>query len=651
MAHEISRDFLALQTALAGRYSLERELGRGGMGVVFLAHEVALDRPVALKLLPAELSADERVRERFLQEARIAAKLSHPHIVPIFTVDEVDRYVFFAMALVDGETLGERVRARGPLSDSDATRLMREVAWALSYAHAQGVVHRDVKPDNILIEHGTGRAIVMDFGIAQIGAPAAGDGGAPAHTVQGTAEFMSPEQATGARVDHRSDLYSLGAVGFYAVTARAPFEATSASVVLAKHVTEPPPRVGAVAPHTPTNLAATIDRCLRKEPDRRFQDGGAVAEALGRGAAVDRQLPIPLRVFIKHLRETSRMSPIGRILLLFWLMPALLVLLFRVGDASALFGMALLGLVPVGLLGTLAYRVRKVLKAGHTIEDVRLALQQDVIQRNEEFRFDVGERVTTFDRVAKKVAIAGVAIGGAMLAVSTIGLASALAPVGSTVLAIGAGAGVLRSARARRRADVSGERWLKFWGGRVGEWMFKLGGIGLKAPEVIGAGTYRPTEMAISISAARLFEELPRETRRKLGGLPDTVTKLEGDARTLRRQLAELDAALNELGDDPSAPEAEVRDRVRQEVSGTRDEAERRLREVVAALETIRLGLLRMHAGERVLQSVTTELETANALSGDISGILEGHREVERLLAERRATGVLTTVETERASD
>ncbi len=117
----ISSEFVALQTALAGRYSLQRELGRGGMGIVFLAHEVALDRPVALKLLPTEFANREDVRSRFLQEARTAAKLSHPHIVPIFTVDEVDGFVFFVMALIDGETLGERVRSRGPLSDTEAT--------------------------------------------------------------------------------------------------------------------------------------------------------------------------------------------------------------------------------------------------------------------------------------------------------------------------------------------------------------------------------------------------------------------------------------------------------------------------------------------------------------------------------------------------
>src|SRR4029077_3056649 len=168
------RLFLDFQSALAGRYSLERELGRGGMGIVYLAREVRLDRLVAIKLLPPARASDGRLRDRFLREARTAAKLSHPHIIPIFAVDEVGEFVFFAMAYVAGETLTERVSRRGPLPPSDAARVLREVAWALAYAHSQGLVHRDVKPDNIMLEETTGRALVADFGIAGLVRDAAG---------------------------------------------------------------------------------------------------------------------------------------------------------------------------------------------------------------------------------------------------------------------------------------------------------------------------------------------------------------------------------------------------------------------------------------------------------------------------------------------
>src|SRR5213593_1948744 len=188
--------FLSFQTAIAGRYSLERELGRGGMGVVYLAREVRLDRPVAIKLLPPARARDAKLRDRFLREARTAAKLSHPNIIPIFAVDDVEEFVFFAMALVEGETLTERVRQRGPLPPSEAARVVREVAWALAYAHSQGVVHRDVKPANILLERGTGRAMVTDFGIARL-THASSEGETGIGELLGTPEYMSPEQASG----------------------------------------------------------------------------------------------------------------------------------------------------------------------------------------------------------------------------------------------------------------------------------------------------------------------------------------------------------------------------------------------------------------------------------------------------------------------
>src|SRR3989442_7433678 len=181
------RLFLAFQAALAGRYSLERELGRGGMGVVYLAREVRLDRPVAIKVLPPSKARDSRLRERFLREARTAAKPSPPNIIAIFTVDETEEFVFFAMAFVEGETLTQRVRERGPLPPAEAARVLREVAWALAYAHSQGVVHRDVKPDNIILEAATGRALVADFGIA---GPVKGAAGLDGGEGVGTPEFI-----------------------------------------------------------------------------------------------------------------------------------------------------------------------------------------------------------------------------------------------------------------------------------------------------------------------------------------------------------------------------------------------------------------------------------------------------------------------------
>src|SRR5687768_819164 len=172
--------FLAFQQSLAGRYSIDRELGRGGMGVVYLAREVHLDRLVAIKLLPPERAATPGLRARFLREARLAAKLSHPNIIPIHAVEETGEFVFFVMSYIEGETLAQRVLTRGPLPSAEGARVLREVAWALAYAHGQGVVHRDIKPDNVLLEGATNRVLVADFGIAG----AFGDTGA--HDIAGT---------------------------------------------------------------------------------------------------------------------------------------------------------------------------------------------------------------------------------------------------------------------------------------------------------------------------------------------------------------------------------------------------------------------------------------------------------------------------------
>src|SRR5687767_5469020 len=220
--------FLAFQLSLAGRYSIDRELGRGGMGIVYLAREVHLDRMVAIKLLPPDKATDPMLREHFVREARLAAKLSHPNIIPIHSVDETGDFVFYVMAFVHGETLAQRVRTRGPLTSSEGARVLREVAWALSHAHSHGLVHRDVKPDNIMLEFITGRVLVTDFGIASAAHEVARAG------ASGTPVFMSPEQALGKDVDARSDLYALGITAFYALTGRLPFEDTDTTRLLAR---------------------------------------------------------------------------------------------------------------------------------------------------------------------------------------------------------------------------------------------------------------------------------------------------------------------------------------------------------------------------------------------------------------------------------
>jgi serine/threonine protein kinase len=263
--------------ALAPDFKVMGELGRGGMGIVYLAMDVNLDREVAIKVLPAHLTEPSDVRDRFLREARTAAKLSHPNIVPVYRADQKGGVVFFVMRHVDGESLAERIASQGPLAPLDAARMLQQVALALDYAHARGVIHRDIKPENILLERGSNSAVVTDFGIARLMAAAP-------HTmtgqVLGTVHYMSPEQVLGERADGRSDVYSLGVVGFRAVTGQFPFNSASATAVLVEHVTKEPPRVKSIGPGVPEQLATIVDRCLAKDPAARFQTAGQLATAL-----------------------------------------------------------------------------------------------------------------------------------------------------------------------------------------------------------------------------------------------------------------------------------------------------------------------------------------------------------------------------------
>jgi len=261
---------------LGDQYVVQRELGRGGMAVVYLARERRLDRLVAIKVLPPALD-DADLRERFLREARTAAQLSHPNIVPIFRADEIGDLAFFTMGYVDGESFAERIQTRGRVPAGEVVRVLREAAWALAYAHARGVIHRDVKPENLMIERGTGRVIVTDFGIAR-------DTRATNITregwILGSVHYMSPEQAAGVQLDGRSDLYALGIVGWQALTGRLPFEAEQASAVLMQHATRQAPSLQAAAPDAPRQVTAVIERCLAKSPADRFPTGEALAEAL-----------------------------------------------------------------------------------------------------------------------------------------------------------------------------------------------------------------------------------------------------------------------------------------------------------------------------------------------------------------------------------
>ena len=265
---QVPPDAVNLSQALRGQYEILREVGRGGMGIVFLARDLKLERLIAIKTLPPTLAADEVIRARFLREARTAAALNHPNIVPIHRADDIDGSVFFVMGFIDGPSLAQLIRESGPLSPRTAVSILYDVADALGYAHGAGVIHRDVKAENILLDRATSRSMVTDFGIARVAeaAPLTATG-----TVLGTVHYMSPEQVAGDAVDRRSDVYSLGVVAFYALAGRFPFDSPTASAVLVAHVTKQAPSLANVAPSVPRGLARLVDRCLAKDPDSRIQ--------------------------------------------------------------------------------------------------------------------------------------------------------------------------------------------------------------------------------------------------------------------------------------------------------------------------------------------------------------------------------------------
>ena len=282
-----------VERVLDATYELDREVGRGGMGIVYRAKDRRLKRTVAIKLLPPELAFRSEIRSRFLREAETAAQLSHPCIVPIYSVDEKDGLVFFVMAFVDGDTLAKRIHDRGALDPVEVRRILREVGDALAYAHAHGVVHRDIKPDNILLDAMSNRPMVTDFGIAR----AISDGSARLTATGiaiGTPAFMSPEQSAGDRdVDGRSDLYSLGVVAYQMLCGELPFNATNTPALLVKHLSERPVPVEQRASNIPPDLARAVMLCLEKNPDDRFPSAQAFVTALDTGNVPNLPAPRP----------------------------------------------------------------------------------------------------------------------------------------------------------------------------------------------------------------------------------------------------------------------------------------------------------------------------------------------------------------------
>ena len=286
MDHDVDRDVSGdtthtrLAAALADRYSLQRELGAGGMATVYLAHDVKHDRDVAIKVLHPDLGA-ALGSERFLTEIRTTARLQHPHIVPLLDSGEADGLLYYVMPLVIGETLRARLDRERQLPVVDAVRIAREVASALDYAHRQNVIHRDIKPENILLHDGS--ALVADFGIALAVQSAGGARMTQTGLSLGTPNYMSPEQAMGERtIDARSDLYALGAVTYEMLVGEAPFTGPSVQAIIARVLTEEPRGISVQRKAVPAGVEQAVMRALEKLPADRFENAKEFIDALGR---------------------------------------------------------------------------------------------------------------------------------------------------------------------------------------------------------------------------------------------------------------------------------------------------------------------------------------------------------------------------------
>ncbi len=609
-------ELLALQQAVAGRYSLVRELGRGGMGIVFLARDLALDRLVAIKLLPPGLADARGAREGFLREARTAAALSHPHIVPIHLVETHGDLTYFVMAYVDGETLGARVRRAGALPAGEAMRVVQEVAWALAHAHASGIVHRDVKPDNILLDAASGRAMVTDFGIARRDShetPADG-------TVRGTPQYVSPEVVQGARGDARSDLYSLGATAWMAAAGRTPFEAASPAALVLAHVHADVPSLAAAA-RVPERFARAVDRCLAKDPAARWPTAEAFAAEIDAARARGPGVPAPVRAFLREWESAG--GEIGTAVtasavaaaeaiglpLVSWLGRGSVS--FDASILSAVF--AVIAVLTAGLakarLWRLVAQARGMLRAGYSHARLTHAQVADDAARADE-RAASGA-IDRSQRREHLYVLGGTVVGtAASLALAFADNAGWFTLVGVAGL-VALPTLAIRTALQLDAAASTRPLSSRLLGGWLGRWVFRLGGVKL-GPVATTAALEgpEPTAIALGQAARDLYLALPAATRAAIApDMLDLIAALEARAT---REAVPISAGVG--------PDAGAAARV----------------DAIGALEAIRLDLLRVSVHQLAPAAMTAELDKVREMGAAVDRQVAADREVQALLEPKR---------------
>jgi serine/threonine-protein kinase len=599
-----------LSRALGDAYTVEGEIGRGGMGVVFNAQDMRLKRRVAIKVLPPELAFREEIRIRFLREAETAARLSHPHIVPIHTVGEgPDGLVYFVMAFIDGESVAQRLKRRGRLPPEEVRRIVMETADALSAAHALGIIHRDVKPDNILLEGSRGRVIVTDFGIAKALSSTTGPNTALTATgvAIGTPHFMSPEQAAGDReVDGRSDLYSLGVVAYQMLTGELPFSAPTVPGILLKHITESAPDILAKRPDCPEDLAACVMRCLEKDPEDRWPTADALRRALESRATPSYRPRARAQLRPTAARRPSPGPPAAR---------------DRARDPRG----EIEGRGPGGR------------------------------QRRDLAEAPGGEAKLVRDMRTKFVSWASVC-GGLMI----VDVMSGWGGWSLWVAGMWGGFGLFPQ---YMKLWNSGYSWRDVLNRPAAPDAVQLGGGRGGAAGALPATADEFGSQADVIQQARqdrrailgIVENLPKSERKLLPDVTETVDKLLGRAESLARMLAamgtgvkddalpKLEAKIELMRREPESLERDrqlgLLDRQKQALSdllARRRKVEEQLESCLLAMQNVRFDLLRLRSAgvSAVLGDLTQATQQARALSRDVDHVIEAAGEIREVLGE-----------------
>ena len=633
---ESLRDRVA--AAIGDHYQIEDEIGQGGMAIVYRARDLRLDRSVAIKVLPPELAHDAAVRIRFTREGQTSAHLAHAHIVPIYDVGDADGIAYLVMAFATGGNLA-RLLIREPLQPiTDVRRVLCEIADALAYAHARGVIHRDIKPDNILLDRESGRVMVTDFGIAR--AMEAGARLTVTGIAVGTPTYMSPEQAVGEReVDGRSDIYSLGVLAYQMVTGRVPFTAANPMALLLKHVSERPRGVSELRPDAPRGLCDAIERALMKVPDDRWPTAGAFRDALAADAGpaapwrgenrepVRYVTPRPDAARRDRSREPARSES---------------------GTASPRRG----SLAAQPALSPLSAR-----SASRTIVLEPEHLASLTADQRADLRIWHG-RIDLYDRVKaiRGYALLTTAVMFGGIAATIAGLSEGVPPaVLALVPPLYMGMKLRRRAKSLRAAGLALRRvffmprakWVLPVSHRVTERSIEK----LASREVLqgreGAAIRRAAEDRAEI--IEILAKLPKADRALLPDMEATVDSLVerivNVAEALRRLddgfdprlIEQLDARIADLGREGTSPEAERHLALLRRQRGTvQDLVERRTalaRQIDSAglaLGNLRLDLVRLRATglASALSGVTSATQEARALSREIGVLLEAVEEV-----------------------